>query len=41
MDSEYFYWDLEGWHVKEGAPKKLVKELEEYTQKLKEFYDNN
>ena len=30
MDSEYAYWDEDGWHLKEGAPADVQKEFDEY-----------
>lgn len=36
IESEYFYIDDEGWHLKENAPEDMKKEFEEYT-KEKEF----
>ena len=30
IDSEYFYVDDDGWHLKEGAPEETQKEFETY-----------
>ena len=30
IDSEWFYIDDDGWHLKEGAPKDIQKEFDEY-----------
>ena len=30
IDSEYFYIDDDGWHLKEGAPEEVQKEFDEY-----------
>lgn len=30
IDSPYFYADLEGWHLKPGAPKEVKDEFDEY-----------
>ena len=32
VDSEYFYADESGWHLKEGAPSDVQKEFDEYMQ---------
>ena len=33
MDSPYFVPEFGNWHLKEGAPKKVVKEFEEWKKK--------
>lgn len=30
VDSEYFYADDDGWHLKEGAPKEIQEEFDAY-----------
>ena len=30
IDSEFFYTDDDGWHLKEGAPEDLKKEFDEF-----------
>lgn len=30
IDSEYFYVDDDGWHLKDGAPEDVKKEFKEY-----------
>lgn len=37
IDSPYFYVDDDGWHLKEGAPKEVIKEFEEYMGKQTEI----
>lgn len=39
VDSEYFYADESGWHLKEGAPSDVQKEFDEYMQYEKECED--
>ena len=36
LDSEFFYADEKGWHLKEGAPEKVQKEFDEYMKTLAE-----
>ena len=35
LDSEYFYIDEKGWHLKKDAPDDLKKEFEEYKKQFK------
>jgi hypothetical protein len=36
MDSPYFVDEPGNWHLKEGAPKEIVKELEHYIKSSEE-----
>lgn len=34
LDSEYFYIDESGWHLRDGAPEDVKNEFEEYMKQL-------
>lgn len=37
VDSPYFVWEVDNWHLKEGAPDEVVEEFEKYMKYEKEL----